>query len=230
LDGSDNLIQFHLEPQQTPEPAPYPAAQAMPDWLKKMQPQMEYSGVGTIPMLKQCMPFVDAVSSGYVIPLRGPVRFAMHEGGKLEIANLDFPATGLAVDTQSELPYHGAPFTGMFVVKFINKWIVKTPPGYSCLFMPMLNEFAMPFRVFTGVIETDTYYRSVNLPALCQMPPGTQVTLERGTPLAQIIPFKRETWRMEMGAADSARAAAAEQASHTPYNYRDKIWAKKEFR
>jgi hypothetical protein len=69
---------------------------------------------------------------------------------------------------------------------------------------------------FAGVVETDTWYRPVHFPALCTMRPGTQVKLDKGTPLAQAIPFKREAWR-----------SALQDNLH---EYRDAHWTKKEYR
>ena len=42
----------------------------------------------------------------------------------------------------------------MTVLKFVNPWVVKTPPGYSALFVPPLNRIETPFTFFSGVVET----------------------------------------------------------------------------
>ena len=50
--------------------------------------------------------------------------------------------------------------------KFINKWLIKTPPGYSCLFVKPLNHFETRFEIISGVVDTDTYINTINFPFL----------------------------------------------------------------
>ena len=51
-------------------PAPMPAASGLPDWLKTM-PQQAFSAVVAAEddTVKRCPPFVDAMTSGFLIPL-----------------------------------------------------------------------------------------------------------------------------------------------------------------
>ena len=50
-------------------PHPVPAAKAMPDWFKKLKPQVDNSTTEQAGAVKRCMPVLDAVSQGYIIPL-----------------------------------------------------------------------------------------------------------------------------------------------------------------
>jgi hypothetical protein len=230
-DTAEIPIQFLIDPQHQNDPPPIRTVQNMPTWLKQMQPSMEVSGIGTVFMLKTCAPFFDALSSGYTLPLRGPVRFAWKNDKDLEVVNLDFQGSGLAVDAQSELLHRGSPYSNNIVVKFLNYWVVKTPPGYSCLFLPVLNQYHLPFNVLAGVVDTDTYYVSVQFPSVCTLQPGMQVTLERGTPLVQVIPFKREIWKAQIGSQDPQLAQAAlEETARNKHHYREQNWVKKDFR
>src|SRR5262245_31485395 len=51
-------------------PAPIPAAQAVPDWLKSM-PASAFSTLNLREedTVKRCPPFVDAITTGFLIPL-----------------------------------------------------------------------------------------------------------------------------------------------------------------
>src|SRR5258706_4059553 len=155
------LIEFHTGgPQRFP--APFPASRGIPEWFKNLQ-----AGIDTpdenIPTLKRCPPFLEALSCGYLIPLAGDVIFTTDARG-----NLTFQATGPVVETHDPIPYQTTPFAAAVLVKFMNPWIIKTPPGYSTLLIPAINRFHIPFLVLGGLVETDTYYREIHFPAICQ--------------------------------------------------------------
>src|SRR4051812_41210279 len=198
------LIEFHAHRPDV-YPPPYPAARSVPEWLKQMPPDAGDVQGMTVPTVKRCPPFVEAMTCGYILPMPGEARFTRDAGGALR-----FDAEGKIIDAQPALQYAGSPFGGMVVVKFINPWIVRTPPGYSTLFLPLLNRFDFPFQVLAGVVETDTYYREVVIPAVCLMQPGTSVTLARGAPLVQLVPIRREGWRSTVGAWEVEGRNAAE--------------------
>ena len=50
-------------------PPPVPAGKAMPDWFRKIKPTMDGSDKADNGTIKRCMPVLDAVSQGYIIPL-----------------------------------------------------------------------------------------------------------------------------------------------------------------
>lgn len=220
-------IEFHIEAEFRDDPPPIPAAQAMPDWLKHMRPDVQV-GDREFPTLKKCAPFIDAMTSGYLIPLRGTVQFVMKSPGQLEIAHVEGAKDGVVTSQPSD--YTGTPFERALIVKFINHWTVKTPPGYSTLFVPMLNQYSLPFQILSGMVDTDRYYRGVSFPAVCLMKPGMEVILERGTPIVQAIPIHRESWKSQiLPMDDSKRIQIANDAVTNPHHYRDHNWVKKEY-
>jgi hypothetical protein len=220
----DHVIEFHRPPAAPASlPAPFPATQAVPDWLKQMPTDHPGGPGGQDWMtLKRCPPFLDALTAGYLMPLAADVRFAMSAAGGLQF-QCDVPV----VQTHVAQQFPGAPFAGRTVIKFMSAWVVKTPPGFSCLFVQPLNRFDLPFHVLAGVVETDTYYREVNFPAVCLLQPGQSVVLKQGTPIAQLIPFRRETWEGRPGATDIDRRKAVSEAFKTPHLYKDEHWRRK---
>jgi hypothetical protein len=219
------LIEFHADAPGD-HAAPYPAKAAVPDWLKRTPMGMPNPGQpGTdIPTVKQCPPFIEAMACGYVIPLATDVMLARDAQGALS-----FAADWKVIDTQHPLQYAGSPFEGRLIVKFMNPWTIRTPPGYSTLFLPPLNQFTLPVQVLSGLVETDTYYRPVHFPSICLMAPGTTVTLPRGTPIAQAIPIRREDWQSSVGPSDRQARAQIEQdmAARRHSFYKDRHWKKK---
>jgi hypothetical protein len=229
---SRHLIEFHADgPERFP--APYPASRGVPQWMKELpmeRPLQQQTPEGArtvqVPTVKQCPPFIEAMACGYIIPLAGDVTFTMDPAG-----SLNFTAQGKIVDTQHPLQVQGSPFQRSLIVKFINPWVIRTPAGYSTLFVPPLNQFEMPFQVLSGVVETDTYYRPVHFPTVCLMRPGNTVTLKRGTPIAQAIPLRREEWQLQTAQWDKdARVRIeTEMAADRQGFYKDKHWKKKSY-
>jgi hypothetical protein len=227
---SRNLIEFHAEHPDR-HPAPYPATRAVAHWLKDMPMDRPFQQSGPdgprtvqVPTVKQCPPFIEAMTCGYIIPLPGEVSFSMDASG-----GLAFQAQGKIVDTQHPLQTQGSPFQRSIIVKFINPWIVRTPPGYSTLFVPRLNTFGLPFEVLSGLVETDTYYRPVHFPTVCLLRPGQSLTLPRGTPIAQAIPIRREDWQVQIEKWDDAAHMQIEKemAANRHSFYKDRHWKKK---
>ena len=216
------------QPDHTPSPTP--AALHIPDWLKQMPAEVAMmqreEQAGPNGTAKRCLPFVDAMTVGYILPLAADVQFYMPDA-----LNLDIVSPEKLVDWQNERGFPGAPFAQQIVVKFINPWVVQTPPGYSTLFVPMLNQFRFPFQLLSGLVETDTYYNEVYFPAVCLMRPGEVVELKRGTPLVQAIPIKRETFKSNVGEVDAIKLYQYKQElKANVHKYRDDNWQKKTYR
>jgi hypothetical protein len=226
-DKPTNLIEF-LYANPTNFPTPSPAARILPQWLKNMPAEFDdgESGGEAMSTLKRCAPFVDAMTCGYVLPLACEVKFFMRDE-----VNLDFEQAGPVVETQSHGQYRDAPFGNLLLVKFQNPWIVMTPPGYSTLFVPLINQQLMPFQVLAGFVETDKYYRQINFPAICSMRPGQRCVLPKGMPIIQAIPVKRESWEGKFSSWDEERVEAHITATEAnPHFYKDDDWVRKNYR
>ena len=76
-------------------------------------------------------------------------------------------------------------------LKFMNPWRIKLPPGYSLLFTQPLNRPDLPFTCFSGVVDCDRFDTTVNIPFAWTGPTGDHV-LPAGTPIAQVVPLRRE--------------------------------------
>ena len=123
----------------------------------------------------------------------------------------------------------GTPVEGMPIVKPLNPWIIKTPPGYSYLLVQPLNRFDLPFHILSGVVETDTYYREIQFLSICLLKPGATFVLKKGTPIVQIYPIQRS---VAIGVCqDLKECEAVEQVfnSTTSY-YRQKNWRRNDYR
>ena len=164
---------------------------------------------------------------GYIIPIAFDLTLT-RRGSELNVdmPQVDFPLLG----TQQPSEFPGAPFFNTPVLKFISPWIIKTPPGYSTLFIQPLNHFQAQIMPLAGLVETDTFYRPVAFPTLVLMQPDTQLILKAGTPLVQAIPFPREAWNSRRGPWDHALMTQVEnELNANSHLYKEKHWQKKTY-
>jgi hypothetical protein len=223
---SEGLIEFHTKPDLLDIfPRPYPASQCIPEWYRRMPPETEpVSEHGTV---KRCPPFLEAMTCGYIIPLPADVKVTVRpERLDLEVTGYTEPL--ISLHPQSQFP--GAPFPARPVIKFRNPWIIKTPVGYSTLFIAPLNRFEAPFVPLAGLVETDTYYRNVSFPAVWLLEAGSQTILPRGMPLVQVIPVKRDEWKAQAGPWDLQKMEAQnQQLAANRHMYKEQHWVKKRY-
>jgi hypothetical protein len=215
------LIEFHTEPALFGKiPEPFPASRAVPDWLKQLPVDLEGG-----PTIKRCAPFLQAITAGYIIPVPFDVQFWYLPEGELVFNSVgDLPRRHLPSQQV------GTPFSASKIIKLSNPWLIKTPPGYSTLFIRPFNRFDCPIIPLTGLVETDTYYDAVQLPSVCQMPPGSSYTLARGAPLVQVVPILRESWTSTANLVDAARRQKSiEVIRANPHFYKEVHWRKIEY-
>lgn len=214
-------IEFHT-PAATFDkiPHPYPASRHVPEWLKQMPTDLADGGT-----VKRCPPFITAMTAGYIIPAPHDMWFEMSSQGEVK-AYCDQKIVSKHVAEQ----YRGAPFAASPVLKFLNPWIVVTPPEYACMITGPVNRFEVPLMPLTGIVETGTYYKEVQLPMVCLLSPGQSFALPRGAPLIQVIPFKRDSWTSRSGFIDMPRRDKQQQGFIAdPHEYKKQYWRKLEF-
>jgi len=175
-------------------PEPVEAAKCVPDWFKKLKPFVGRSREGfPEPTAKRCLPLLDAMTHGYIIPLQGDIHVISNHDLSVIKANERNRDALFLMDGHPSFQVDSAawPVQKQHPLKFINKWRIKTRPGWSVLFTAPLNHIGMPFTILSGVVDSDKYHREVNFPAIWHVP-NYDGTLKAGMPLAQVIPFKRE--------------------------------------
>jgi hypothetical protein len=184
------------------EYAPTPSLKIIPEWYKKtpsyINNEKKPDGAGnTTATIKKCMPVFDALTAGYIISTYVDIYISKTEDGNVKIEAPSFDPLGFHPIEQAELIPGKNKKTKQFP-KWINPWGIKTPNGYSCLFLPPMhhpNEF---FKVLPGIVDTDEYISPINFPFMFNDPEFTGL-IPAGTPMVQVIPFKRDSWEMEFG-------------------------------
>jgi hypothetical protein len=172
--------------------APVHAKSYLPDWFRKLPAidETKLSTGDTGLTVKRCMPFLDAMSTGWLIPLAATVRLEITEGGRNVSAGWDFDRTMVSNHGMHQVKGHA--WGDRPPMKFHNYWTITTPPGWSCLFINPLNRPNGLFEIVAGVVDTDTYASPVHFPFFATGPDGLHV-IEKGSPIVQVIPFLRES-------------------------------------
>jgi len=195
---------------------PEAAVKVMPDWYKdapiftKNKVDLEnneinhYKGIitkNTNFTIKKCMPVFDTMSSGYILKIQEDIDIFQ---SKIEQSDEEY-STHFAWKALAPVSAHhidqieGYPISGVHKIgqpKFVNYWVVKTPPGYSCLFITPMHR-GLPFNIMPGIVDTDTFDHPVSFP-FSMNEKGFEGTLKAGTPMAQVIPFKRDEFSSEV--------------------------------
>ncbi len=187
---------------------PVPAKAYMPDWFRRL-PAVDDGVAGlnnTGLTVKRCMPFLDAMTTGWILSLPATVRLEISEGGTRVDAGWEFDRPLVANHGTHQVK--GNPFGTRPPCKFINFWTIATPAGWSCLFVQPLNRPNGVFEVVAGIVDTDTYRSPIHFPFFAIGDDGLHV-IEKGSPLIQVIPFRRDSAEI---AAD-IRAETPEEAA-----------------
>jgi len=221
---------------------PAPSARSIPEWYRNMPVHMDgeettglsKTGVGSSNLtLKGCTPFLDALTTGYMYVTPFDMEFRRNEQGAINIrwaTNIDY----IGVHGPDQAPGLPAPFGGNEqLLKWRPGYRIITPSGYSTLFTHPFNRHDLPFRTFTGVVDTDTYPLGVEFPfQLLNSITEDIFILEAGTPICQVLPFKRTDWQSKEIEFDEEanRKNGFKLKSKIVRSYKRQFWNKKSYR
>jgi hypothetical protein len=173
-------------------PLPKPARTLLPEWYKrKLVDQTIDTPVG-LPSYKKCMPFLDSLSAGYILELWCDIHIARDEQNNavIHFKSVLNPVETRPLGAQGNLPVPSGHNVQPFVWKL--PYYIQTPKEYSTMIVHPLNRFDLPFTTLSGLVDTDEVMYAGNLPFFIR--DEFEGTIPKGTPIAQVIPFKRETW------------------------------------
>lgn len=222
-------------------PPPAPAKSAMPEWYKK-QPLLidgykkyaAFNGTANT-TVKACSPFADSFLTGYVWCAPVDIQIQKIYNGTNYGFDFTWRTDGefVSFHTQEQASEMPASYDGeRGVCKWAFRYGIKTPPGYSTLFTHPLNRHELPFRTFSGVVETDAYESSVQFPFQLLDLKEEFTIIEKGTPLVQMIPIKRESWESEKLPYNEKKTEKLqfEYFSKIYRAYKTRYWSKKDYR
>jgi hypothetical protein len=172
-----------------------PAKNHIPEWYKKIprwkNDEIFEVGKGFNITIKHCMPFLDSLTSGYMITLPNDLYIKNNNGLPfITWNNAEFPP-----NSRNEVADLNLVPTGHYPVEFTwQTGVANTIPlGYSMLLTHPMNRYDLPFTTLTGIVDG----------GLVMNPTGSvpfyikdsfEGIIPQGTPIAQLIPFRQEDW------------------------------------
>ena len=181
---------------------------------------------------KACTPVVDSLTAGYMLELPADIVVINQSKDGKYLPFLRWKVDFNVVDSQPAEALGNYPvpfgFNNSFFRWVIN-WQIKTPDGYSLWINHPSHRHDLPFFTLSGFIDTDKHPNPLALPFFIK--DGFEGIIKEGTPIAQIIPIKRENWK-------SFEEEYSEQ-KHINYvnfvklnfirTYKNKYWTKKKY-
>jgi len=215
---------------------PQPAKKLMPQWFKSMPRENEDDDT-----VKKCIPFIDAMTAGYIITTHIDIILNQTPDGKLHLKYLGDYHKKLIdkwppIETHPERQVPNSPLTSSTVLKYMNPWRISTPKNYSLIFTQLMNRYESKLIPISGLVDTDMYKNVVNIPFihLDVYPGGPEIHIPVGTPVCQIIPVKRDEWAAQTRINDGGDIKETvkqrtEMTADRAEWYRRKIHQKKSF-
>lgn len=211
---------------------PVPAKSIIPKWYKNM-PQYESEKIDIVDgavngTVKKCVPTLDAITAGYLALLWSDVLISQTVDGPLIKWKTSSPVFGLHGNMSRDIP--PPPGYSNIVFKFFSRMRIKTPPGYSTIVISPMGNNDSIFRALPAIIDTDKNIVDLSFPVWIKN--DFDGVVEKGTPMVQLIPFKRESWISNFSyieQEDFDIEADKGFNSIIKNNYIKNIWSRKEF-
>lgn len=214
-------------------PSPKPAKAYSPNWYKSIPKFSNGSfsaidfpdgSVGANTTVKSCVPFMDALLTGYiqetwcdiyVEETNGFVTYKYSSNPKI-VSHRDKPSIQI-----SESHFYNMEFV------WHQPWIPKLPKGYSMLYTHPLNRLDLPFVTLDGVIDNDAFSVETagNYPFFLKT--GFTGMIPAGTPMFQMVPIRREAWSSSTGKPFGIKQMGPNR--HFYDGYKKMFWTKKEY-
>ena len=228
---------------------PSPASQHVPKWYKDGEMYLN-ARTGLIDIddpsavvagLKTCNPFLDAISSGYMLTTWVDIEITKNYNNEFEfkylekdkndeyiesVKNWDMVSTRKG-DIGHTIPRPNG-YSHVHLV-WAGKWGIQVPKGWSILLTHPLNQNQFPFYTLSGLMDSDRFFSQGNIPFFIQE--GWTGIIPKGTPFAQLIPIKRSSWLSVNVEQDDFSGYLGNQAREFGIGYyRQKLWVPKKYK
>ena len=229
--------------------APKPSKLFIPEWYKSTNPYIDSKKSFNKNMMfkatiKKCIPILDSITSGYIITTPMDLYISKRKNIPMGISIID--EKDIKEETYYEWPLKDFSFIEMHPIeqaklhpqnnlmdypKFMNPWGIKTPKGYSCLFINPVHRENDTFSILEGIVDTDTYNLPVNFPFVLKDSEWTGM-IPKGTPIVQILPFKRDSWGSEYDFKNTDELNINLDKFNRSFfdKYKNKFWQKKQYK
>jgi len=204
---------------------PQPASKFIPEWYKNIESYIpQKKNPDSTVTIKKCIPVLDSMTAGYVIVSPCDVYVSIKDGEPFYNSTINS-----MIQFHPRKQAYSHPMANEFTYpKWINPWAIKTPKGWSCYFKPLAHNPNPWFQILEGFVDTDTYNSPINFPFVLK-DPYKECLIPAGTPIAQIIPVKRESWKMKIDEIPEADSVKKMINSKFFDRYKKMYWEKKQY-
>jgi hypothetical protein len=228
---------------------PVPIKNLIPDWYRSGEIAVSADtrkvakpgDKNIIGGMKSCVPFLDAMLSGYAICLWEDLYIRTEDEVKEVYSVQKNPYTNQYEKKQEEIQMiderlgdsgHTIPRPNGYChnhMVFKGQWGVRLPKKWSLAITHPLNRFDLPFITTSGIVDSDEWWTGGNIPLFFQK--NFEGVIPKGTPVAQLIPIKRSSWISYVSELSVPRNTyMSEKVRSVPMGwYKNNIWVKKEY-
>lgn len=225
---------------------PSPSSNNLPNWFKdtkkfvnefndyekaSINQDLINPGVKPTRTFKSCVPITDTFTSGYTIKNSATI-FVKKPPIEDASPQLEWEVSYTVAD------YQGIDILGKYpiphgysshVFRWFSHWKIETPPGYSSLIMHPAHRHDLPFFTLTGIVDTDKMPNYLLLPFFIRKDFSGFIDVD--TPIAQVIPFKRDNWDSEIKKFDESMLYSQDKVKiDFERAYKKRFWSKKSFK
>jgi hypothetical protein len=222
-------------------PPPVPASKMLPEWYRKqpgiIKNEQAYLGGGVDATIKKCLAIFDAVSVGYIILAPCDIYVDATDPEKLSysipVGIKQFQSDMFAVHAPEQYDHYpiDRSIYHKQLLRIFPYWSVETPKGYSSLFTQPLHRDLDTYAI-SGVIDTDRFISEGHVSFLIKN--DFKGVIKQGTPLVQVIPFKRDVWSSVQVPFKKSLNLLGKQRiilrSKFVNSYKENFWSKKEYK
>jgi hypothetical protein len=215
---------------------PRPASEFIPEWYKNAKTYLHPSGKQKLiddgspySSVKKCMPVFDMMTAGYIMQTPYDIYITQTPDGPYfqwgEMKAIHFQS----MEQTQNHPY----FRDInYAARIIHPWSIKTPKGWSIMVMEPQHHEPGPIAVSSGIVDTDKHQMPFNI-FLKLRDSNFEGVIEAGTPLVQIIPFKRQDWESRLGKEkdkDNIKVYSRKWNTRFFDQYKKMSWSRKSYK
>ena len=180
---------------------------------------------------KLCVPLVDSLTAGYIfVTSCDMIVTNTSKNGYVPLFQWKVDWTPVDMQPKETLGNFPIPFAhNSTSFRWTTDWQVVTPIGYSLWVTHPSNRYDLPFTTINGFVDTDKHPNSILFPFFIR--DGFEGIIPEGTPIAQVIPVKRDIWKSEKIDYDPEKEFINKNIMKTNIvrTYKNKFWSKKEY-
>jgi hypothetical protein len=224
---SSKDTELFIEPPQS-------AKKLIPEWYKNLpnfdSKNLEFFNTGKLASksLKMCIPFIDALTTGYIVTTWTDIHIKFNLDGSVVF---NYPSGPEIIQIRDNVnislgeEYYPIEFT------WVVQWLPKTPKGYGIIFTHPFNNLNLPFTTLSGVVDTDNFYHTARGNYPFYIKKGFEGIIPKGTPMYQLIPYKKHNWKSVIHKFDSDEVSKRDNFMYKMFygTYKKLFWDRKNY-